>query len=138
MKRFLIIIVLVLVPLAGFAGLRKDSVPKETISRLINEYNSHDGFELVRIFRIAVAEYEDCDANVRDRFNEKVAKALENSELLMEVKDEEDMVRIYGTITEDGDKIKDCVIFIPEDYTLVCIFRTIPMKALMKLAGEFD
>lgn len=125
-------------PAAAFAGIGESAVPKGAINSLLSEFKKFDGFSTVNILGLHVVEYDGCDAGVRADFNSRMTRLLSDAELLMEAKDEEDTVRIYGEISEDGNKAKNCVVFVPEDYTLICIFRSIPLKMLMGAINDID
>ena len=88
------------------------------------------------INRVCVVDYEDCAPEVRDSFKSKLEKALSQSELLMEVKDSEDHVRMFGVVNDDASRIKDFVIFVPNDCALVCLFGSIPMEAVGKIVED--
>lgn len=83
--------------------------------------------------KVCVVEYEECSDAVRDSFNSKLRKVLGSSELLMEVKDNEDQVFMYGIVDEDATAVRDFVIYVPEDSALICMFGSISMDALSKL-----
>lgn len=85
------------------------------------------------IKRVAVVEYEECNESVKNSFNSKLEGILTQSELLMEVKDSEDVVHIYGVVNEDASKVKDFVIHVPNDCALICMFGSIPMDAVAKI-----
>lgn len=83
--------------------------------------------------RLAVVDYEDCDGRVRQEFSGKVEKALSDSEMLLEIKDGSEVVRIFGAASEDGAEVKDFILFAPGDCTLVCLFGSIPMEAVASM-----
>lgn len=85
------------------------------------------------IRRVAVVDYEDCGQSVKNEFNSKLDRILAGSEVLMEVKDSEDLVRIYGVVNEDASRVKDFVIHVPNDCALICMFGSIPMDAVAKV-----
>lgn len=58
--------------------------------------------------KLVIVDYEDASASVKAQFNQKVEKILEGMELLMEAKDDDETVRIYGV--EDDGRLKDCVL----------------------------
>jgi len=51
----------------------------------------------------------------------------------MEAKDEEEKMSIYGTLSGDGSKISDIVMFAPESSALICFFGTISADKLGEL-----
>lgn len=92
--------------------------------------------EMVKILngvkKLAVVEYEECDDKVRDKFNRKLERLLESSDLLMEAKDDEDILRMYGVVTEDSSTVKDFVLYVPSDCALICLFGSISLDSLSK------
>lgn len=83
--------------------------------------------------KVWVVEYEACSGPVRDSFNSKLKNVLGGSELLMEVKDDEDQVFIYGIVDDDASAVRDFVVYVPEDCALICMFGSISMDAVSKL-----
>ena len=171
MKNIFIIIVLSLtLPMAGNANAQGKSVPGTQISLLINEYKGYEGFEAVKVGRLAtgfiksmisagamdsddpevkeikkmvkgikklaVVEYSDCDPEVRQGFSNKVGRLLGGADMLMEVKDGSDVMRMYGVVDDKGGKVKDFVLFSPEDCTLICLFGSISLDSVMNMASR--
>ena len=171
MKKILIIIVLALtLPMAGNANAQGKSVPGTQISLLINEYKGYDGFEAVKVGRLAtgfiksminsgamesgdpeiqeirrlvkgikkltVVDYSSCDLQVRQGFSQKMNRLLGGADMLMEVKDGSDVMRMDGVVDDKGGKVKNFVLFSPEDCTLICLFGTISMDSIMNMASR--
>ena len=91
------------------------------------------------INKLVVVDYEDAPEDKRKAFDSRLAKALENAEKIIEVKDEEDTVNIYGTSARGGESIDDLMIYIPGDCTLVCILGSISAERiadLIKMTNE--
>ena len=84
--------------------------------------------------RLVVADYEDSEPRVRERFNKKISAALEGCEMLMEAKDEGESIRIYGTPSADGSKINDIVVFSPESGAFICMFGIIDADKIGEIA----
>lgn len=85
--------------------------------------------------KMAVVDYEGCNARTRETFNAKLEKLLESSELLMEAKDGSDTMKIYGVADESCETITDFVMYAPSDCALICLFGNIPIKTVMELAN---
>ena len=170
MKNILIIIVLALtLPMAGNANAQGKTVPGTQISLLINEYKGYDGFEAVKVGRLAtgfiksminsgamesgdpeikeirklikgikkltVVDYSSCDLQVRQGFSQKMSRLLGGADMLMEVKDGSEVMRMYGVVDDKGGKVKNFVLFSPEDCTLICLFGTISLDSIMNMAS---
>ena len=170
MKKYLIIVLLLVVPVLTGATGRKQAVSQEKLTSIINEYKACDGFEVTKIGKVgtsaiknlirlsaktessqdvkdaldiikgikklAIVEYDNCSEDVRDRFNHKISKALESSELLMEVKDGNDRMSMYGVVNGNSSEVKDFILFSPNECTLVCLFGSIPMDAISRIAAR--
>lgn len=83
-----------------------------------------------------VVDYDDCPAAVKDKFNARMAGELRGCELLMEAKDGNEKMSIYGTSSDDGGKISDIIMFAPEDGALICFFGTISASDLAELVNS--
>ena len=90
------------------------------------------------IRRLTIFEYEDCEASVKHEINNKLQRILRGSELLMEVKDESDTMQMYGIIDEDGESVRDFVLYTPADCALICIFGKVSMDAVAKIIKDND
>lgn len=91
------------------------------------------------INKVVVVNYEDATTAKQKELNFKLSKLFNSAEKIIEVKDEEDTVNIYGTSVNGGESIDDLMIFIPEDYTLICILGSISAERiadLIKIANE--
>ena len=85
--------------------------------------------------KILVADYEDAEISKRQEINSKLTKALEGAEKIIEVKD---TVLIYGTSVNDGEKLEDIIIYIPEDCALICFVGSIDFDKLTDLVKATD
>lgn len=133
------------------------------VTDLIREYNLTEGFETVSVGglglglikmiakpsmdeeeraaleimdglrRIVVLDYEDADSSQRESFTRKMTEILDRAEKIIEVKDEEDILNIYGTCADDGDSIDDLMIFSPGDCSLICLFGSISSQKVADL-----
>ncbi len=102
-----------------------DDDEKEEMQQFFKLMKSIDG--------LIVADYEDCSAEVKSKFNARMSKALEGVELLMEEKDEDDVVRIYGYVNKDGTEIKDLVLFSPGEGNFMCMLGILKMENLEEM-----
>ena len=83
-----------------------------------------------------VVDYDDCPGNIKEKFNKKMTSELRGCELLMEAKDGDERMSIYGNPANDGETISDIIMFVPQDGTLVCFFGTIAADDLSKLVNS--
>ena len=92
--------------------------------------------ELVKMLngikKMAIVDYSECDDKARDKFDKKLERLLSSSDLLMEAKDEEDTVRIYGLVSDDASTVKDFVMYVPSESALICLFGSISLDSLSK------
>ena len=63
---------------------------------------------------------------------------LAGAEKIVEVKDDGDSVDIYGTLSKDGEKIRDIIIHVPEESSILCIFGTVDINDLGKVMKAAD
>ena len=134
--------------------------------QLINKYKGEEGFEVMSFGGLAlglvkmaanassdaedlnildgirnfvVVEYYDAAADKKAAFNEEMAELLKDASKIMEVKDDGDKVEIYGTLSKDGERISDVVLYMPEESSFVCFFgniRTKDIGAVMEMTNE--
>lgn len=93
-----------------------------------------DAFRIISgIKRFAVVEFDGCSSDVRNGFISKVENILGSSELLMEVKDDDDQFKMYGITSSDGGTVSNFVLYNPSDNTLICLFGTISMDHIARM-----
>lgn len=92
--------------------------------------------ELARgVRRVSVLEYDGCAPEVRSRIVRRLDRALAGSELLLEAKDGDSSVRLYGFVDEQTDRLQDLVFHAPGDGTLICLFGSLPLESLDRLSA---
>ncbi|MBQ7773066.1 MAG: DUF4252 domain-containing protein [Bacteroidales bacterium] len=96
--------------------------------------------ELLKLIKdvksLYVFNYEDCTRNVKDKVNSRLEKMLEGSEMLLEAKDGEEKIMIYGVADEAEGKVKDFILHTPSECAVICILGSISTEALAKLAFD--
>ena len=85
---------------------------------------------------ITVLDFEDCSVADKARIARKLERTLSGSEMLMEANDGGDKMMIYGVVDEKSGTVGDFVLYSPSDCALVCLFGTISMDAVAKLASD--
>ena len=88
------------------------------------------------IKRIVIADYGSCSPGLKTEFSQKLERLLDKDQLLVEAKDSGETVSIYGVPSDDGDKVTDLIINVPEDGALICIQGTIPMSKVAEILEE--
>lgn len=99
--------------------------------------DAREALQLMRGVRnLAVLDYEGCAPAVREKIVRRLDQALDGSELLMEAKDGGSAMRMFGILDERADRVRDFVIHAPGDCSLICIFGSIPLDAVAKMASN--
>lgn len=104
---------------------------KSLIRSAADEKDTKQILDLIKgIKRVAIVDYEDCTSSQKRNISRRIENALADSELLMEMKDGEDMMRMYGVLEEGSSTIRDFVLYTPGDCALICLFGKISMDAI--------
>ena len=100
--------------------------------------NAPDMRDAMRIIsgirKMLVVDFEDCEPAVRERLARKLQGALDGADLLMEVKDGGTGLMMYGVVAEGSSTVRDFVLYSPEDCSLICLFGSLSLNAVSKLA----
>lgn len=91
------------------------------------------------IDKVVVINYEDAAEAQKNELNARFSDLFNQTETILEVKEDGATVNIYGTSVNEGESIDDLMIFIPEEYTLICILGSISadkVGELIKIANE--
>lgn len=88
------------------------------------------------IKKMAIVDYEDASDKVRDAFNSRLERLLGSAELLMEMKDGDDGMKIYGIMDSECTQIRNFVMHAPGDGALICLFGTMQVDEIMEFAAE--
>lgn len=88
------------------------------------------------IRKVTLVDYNSCSEDVSESFSRKVKRVLGKSEKLLEVKEEGDILQIYGLASEGSEWIRDMVVFSPTEGTLVCIYGRFSMDQVAALMSE--
>lgn len=85
---------------------------------------------------VTVLEYDDAPEEVRERLNRRIARAIRHGELLMEAKDGDTSVQIFGFVDESTGTVRDFVLHTPDSHALICLFGNLSMDAVGKLMAR--
>ena len=88
------------------------------------------------VTRLLVVDFEDSAEATRQRFSAQVRKLLKKRDLILEARDQGDFLRIYGTLSEDGEEIRDIIIFNESDGGLICAFGSVPTRFLERIRSK--
>ena len=86
--------------------------------------------------KLTVLNYDDAAPEVKARLNARLAKALDGSELLMEAKDGDSALQIFGIVDDANGLVRDFVLHAPKDCALICAFGSMSLDSLSKLMAE--
>lgn len=126
-------------PKDGFHVVKIGSLGTSIAKSIMKRAAKEDGdIQLVSniaegIDRIVVIAFEDADDSDKAHFKARLQDCLNNSELLLEAKDGDDRMSIYGAISDDAATIKDFLFYVPSEDALVCMFGSVSVDAVGKL-----
>ena len=101
----------------------------------IDDPEAREMLKIIKDVRsLYVLSYEDCSKSVQAKVNSRLEKMLEGSQMLMEAKDGDDKMRIYGIVDEDGEKVSDFILHTPSECAVICILGSISTEAIAKIA----
>lgn len=106
----------------SITNLSAESEEEKAVLALLNGVN-----------KLVVVTYEDATEEKRNELNTQLSELFNNVEKVLEFKDEEETVNIYGTSSKNGKSINDLMIFIPKDFTLICALGSIKTEKIADL-----
>ena len=107
---------------------------RATIRTQAENEQDKKAIELLRgIKRLTVLDCSEAAQNVRESFLRKAKRALSSEEMLMEAKDGDETVRVYGQSSSDGNLLQDIIIL--ADDALISIKGSIRMDQVSDLIG---
>ena len=153
MKKIIFVTLCILITsFVSIAGNRKTDT--KSIINTISNYKNVSGVEIVSVGKLGlglvkeekavlallngvnklvVVTYEDATEEKRNELNTQLSELFNNVEKVLEFKDEEETVNIYGTSSKNGKSINDLMIFIPKDFTLICALGSIKTEKIADL-----
>lgn len=170
MKKLLVLLLLVTLPLAAFAGRPAKRINNARLSALIAECRQYDGAEVItiggfgtslikgavrlsagndpearaalRLFSgvrsFGALEFSDCSEAVRERISEKIERLLARSEMLVEVKEDDTHMCVYGLLDDASATVRDIVLYDAEDCVFVYAKGSVSMEAVGELMATYD
>ena len=85
---------------------------------------------------VTVMAYEDASPEVRERLNRRLSRVLDKREVLMEVKDDGETVQVFGALDEATGLVRDIVFHSPSEGALICMFGSLPLDLIGKIAAQ--
>ena len=105
----------------------------------IKDRDAREALSLMKgVKSLYVFDYASCSPALRDRIGRRLDRIFRNTELLMEVNDEEDKMQIFGLYDEKTDAVRDFVLYTPSECTLICIFGSISMNTVSRMTDLMD
>ena len=105
----------------------------------IKDRDAREALSLMKgVKSLYVFDYASCSPALRDRIGRRLDRIFRNTELLMEVNDEEDKMQILGLYDEKTDAVRDFVLYTPSECTLICIFGSISMNTVSRMTDLMD
>ena len=86
---------------------------------------------------IQVVDFEEMEDGAKRRFAARLEKALAGREKLMEAKDDGESVRIYATLDEKDESLRDVVVF-EGTGTLICLYGKVPLDMIDKMMEDYQ
>lgn len=87
---------------------------------------------------ISVLDYEDCSASDKASITKRLSSLFSGIDPIIEMVDEGEKTSIYAIVGDKGGTVKDFVLYSPSEESLVCLFGTISVDAVVKLASAND
>ena len=81
---------------------------------------------------LTVLEYDDAPKDIRYRLDRRIERALQKCELLMEAKEDDGVMRMFGSVDDAMGTVRDFVIYVPDSGTLICLFGKMSLDVLQK------
>jgi hypothetical protein len=107
---------------------------RATIRTQAENQQDQQAIDLLRsIKRLTILDCSGAAQNVKDSFLRKAKRALSGEEMLMEAKDGDETVRVYGQSSADGNLLQDIIIL--ADDTLISMKGSIRMDQVSALIG---
>ena len=74
---------------------------------------------------ISILDFEDCSLEDKNVIRGRIDRVFSGVEPLMEVRDDGDLLLIYGVVDEPASTLRDFIVYSPCDGNLICLFGSI-------------
>ena len=103
----------------------------------ISDPDTRQALQLIQGLKgLTVLEYEDAPSDIRYRLDRRIERALQKSELLMEAKDGDSMMRMFGVVDDAAGTVRDFVIYVPDSSSLICLFGRMSLETLKTVMAD--
>ena len=142
MKKIILLAALLLPMFAQ--TLAGGNVPKSKITSFIYDCQRYEGVEVVQLgglatmaLRASIRVAASDDPEVRDLL--KLVTGIKRiSDLLIETRDGNELMQIYGIVDDHNGTVRDFVMHTPSEASLICIFGSIPIERLARIVSDND
>ena len=103
----------------------------------IGDRDAREALRLMRgIHGITILDFDGCSSADKAHISRKLERALSGSEMLMEASDQGEKMQLYGVVDEKTGTVRDFVLYTPSDCALICIFGSISLETIAKIASN--
>lgn len=103
----------------------------------IGDSDVKDALRLMKGIRgVSIMDYDDCSSEDKEEISRIIERALSDSEVLMEASDAGDKIKIYGKVDDNGDMVRDFVLYSSSECALICVNGAISMETVAKIASN--
>ena len=99
-----------------------------------------EAMELVHMMKgvtgLTVFDYSDCSERDIRAIDARLDNIFEGKEVLMEVSDDEDRLIAFGVVDDNSEWLRDFVLYVPSDCTLICVFGSIPVEKMIHIVDN--
>ena len=85
---------------------------------------------------ISILDFEDCSPGDKNAICSSIDRVFRGIEPLMEVRDDGDLLLIYGFVDEAATKLRDFIVYSPGDGNLICLFGSIDTDKAVHIINQ--
>lgn len=85
---------------------------------------------------ISILDFEDCSPGDKNAICSRIDRVFRGIEPLMEVRDDGDLLLIYGVVDEAATKLRDFIVYSPGDGNLICLFGSIDTDKAVHIINQ--
>ena len=85
---------------------------------------------------ISILDFEDCSPRDKNAICSRIERVFKGIEPLMEVRDDGDLLLIYGVVNEAATKLRDFIVYSPGNGNLICLFGSIDTDKAVHIINQ--
>ena len=120
---------------SDFEVINLGSLGLAVVKAAMRRSGNKETLELLDLMRdvkhVSIANYDDCDPEVKTHFTSRLSNLLNKENLLVEAKSQDEKIQIFAYPTDDGVNISDLIIHAPG--ALICVRGLIRTDAVAKM-----